>query len=380
MNDSFIKLNNEVYLVLISVPGTATIRGKTQMVVSDWHLDLQKSRERRFALMFSRFKKKKRIAAIELNDYYIRVLHYIEGDIASASIYEAPLPKGIVEEEIVQDEMAFYDLLKDLVKKWGIANDDLYFFVPDHAVLMRVFNYPVDLKNEKLKGYVEMEIGESIHLPFESPLIDVDTKGMQDGEAVLFAVPAEEITTLMRLYEDVRLEPVHLGIRALANLRFLAVTNYLNLNRTYLIVDWSVEAASMSIYSDGKVDFLRYQSIETPRDAWQYVEVDENNYRFVYDGDRDLYQRLLIDQGYEIERILNFYRFSLHKGEKSVDEIIMMGDHPEMETIVREVRNIIDSPVVVIDDAHVKSHYPNFGAKHTALIGLALKGAQSNDS
>lgn len=330
--------------------------------------------------MFSRFKKKKRIAAIELNDYYIRVLHYIEGDIASASIYEAPLPKGIVEEEIVQDEMAFYDLLKDLVKNWGIANDDLYFFVPDHAVLMRVFNYPVDLKSEKLKGYVEMEIGESIHLPFESPLIDVDTKGMQDGEAVLFAVPAEEITRLMRLYEDVRLEPVHLGIRALANLRFLAVTNYLNLNRTYLIVDWSVEAASMSIYSEGQVDFLRYQSIETPRDAWQYVEADENNYRFVYDGDRDLYQRLLIDQSYEIERILNFYRFSLHKGEKSVDEIIMMGDHPEMETIVREVRNIIDSPVVVIDDAHVKNHYPNFGAKHTALIGLALKGAQSNDS
>lgn len=330
--------------------------------------------------MFKRFKKKKRIVAIELNDYYIRALHYTEGDFASASIYEAALPTGIVVEEVVQDEMAFYDLFKDLVKEWGIARYDLYFFVPDHAVLMRVFNYPSELKVEKLKSYVEMEIGESIHLPFETPLIGVDTKGMKDGEAVLFAVPSEEITTLMRLYEDVRLEPAHLGVRALANLRFLEVTNYLNINRTYLVVDWSVEAASMSIYSDGKVDFLRYQSIETPRNAWQYVEAGENNYRFVYEGDRELYQRLLMDQGYEIERILNFYRFSLHKGEKSVDEIIMMGDHPEIETIVREVRSMIDIPVVVIDDAYVQSHYPSFGARDTALIGLALKGAQSNDS
>lgn len=330
--------------------------------------------------MFRRFKKKKRIVAIELNDYYIRALHYTEGDITSASIYEAALPTGLVEDEVVQDEMVFFDLLKDLVKEWGIARDDLYFLVPDHAVLMRVFNYPQDMKIEKLKGYVEMEIGESIHLPFESPLIGVDTKGMKGGEAVLFAVPSEEVTTLMRLYEDLRLEPVHLGIRALANLRFLEVTSYLNKNRTYLVVDWSVEAASMSIYSDGKVDFLRYQSIEAPRNAWQYVEASENNYRFVYEGDRELYQRLLIDQGYEIERILNFYRFSLHKGEKSVDEIIMMGEHPEMETIVREVQRIIDHPIVVIDDAYVQSHYSSFGAKDTALIGLALKVAQPNDS
>ncbi len=330
--------------------------------------------------MFSRFKKKKRIVAIELNDFYIRALHYIDGDMETASVYEAILPEGLVEEEVVQDEMQFYELLSELVKAWGIAKDDLYFFVPDHAVLMRVFNYPEDIALGQLKSYVQMEIGASIHLPFEAPLIDVDTKGMKEGEAVLFAVPSEDITTLIGLYEDVRLEPTHLGIRALANLRFLAETNYLQKDRTYLIVDWSVQAASMSIYSDGKVDFLRYQSIETPKDAWTYKGDGEVGYRYVYDGDHELYERLLIDQGYEIERILNFYRFSLHKGEKSVDEIIMMGEHPDMETIVRELRVIIDSPVIVIDDDYVSSHYPGYGAKHAALIGLSLKGAEPNDS
>lgn len=330
--------------------------------------------------MFSRFKKKKRIVAIELTDFYIRALHFTDGDIATASIHEAILPEGIVEEEVVQDEMQFYELLKELVKEWGIARDDLYFFVPDHAVLMRVFSYPEDLEHHKLKNYVQMEIGASIHLPFESPLIDVDTKGMKEGKAVLFAVPSEDITILMGLYEDVRLEPTHLGVRALANLRFLTETKYLQQNRTYLIVDWSVKSASMSIYSDGKVDFLRYQAIEAAEDAWTYKGDAEVGYRYVYEGDQDLYRRLLIDQGYEIERILNFYRFSLHKGEKSVDEIIMMGEHPEMETILREVRVIIDHPVTVIDDVYVSQHFTGYKAKHAALIGLSLKGVTSNDS
>lgn len=330
--------------------------------------------------MLKRFKKKNRIVAIELDDFYIRALRFIEGDISTAVLYEAPLPSGVVVEEVVQDEMQFYEILKELVKEWGIAKDDLYFFVPDHAVLMRVFNYPDNLTIDQLKGYVEMEIGQSIHLPFESPLIDVDAKGMKEGEAVLFAVPSEEIMLLTSLYEDVRLEPTHLGIRALSNLRFLDMTKYLKQNRTYLIVDWSIQAASMSIYSDGNVDFLRYQSIEAEKEGWRYIGDEETGSHFVYDGDQDLYNRLLLDQGYEIERILNFYRFSLHKGEKSVDEIIMMGEHSQMETIVQEVRNIIDSPIVIIDDAYVSAHYKGYGAKHAALIGLSLKGAELNDS
>lgn len=330
--------------------------------------------------MFSRFKKKRRLVAIELSDFYIRALHFQEGNMAAASVFEEVLPSGLVEEEVVQDEMQFYELLNDLIKKWGITKDDLSFFVPDHAVLMRAFNYPPDLPVERLKGYVEMEIGASIHLPFESPLIDVDTKGMKEGEAVLFAVPSEEVMRLMSIYEDVRLEPTHLGIRALANLRFLAETGYLDKERTYLIVDWEVKSASMSIYSNGKVDFLRYQAIEVPKDAWVYKGDDVHGYRYLYEGDYDVYERLMIDQSYEIERILNFYRFSLHKGEKSVDEIVMMGDHPEIEAIVEQVRSVIDSPITVIDDAYVSEHYPGYEAKHAALIGLALKGVSEHDS
>ena len=57
--------------------------------------------------------------------------------------------------------MAFFDLLKGLVKDWNISKHDLRFFVPDHSVMMRTFEHPKDLASDQLKGYVEMELGSN---------------------------------------------------------------------------------------------------------------------------------------------------------------------------------------------------------------------------
>ena len=47
------------------------------------------------------------------------------------------LPQGIIEDEIVQDEIAFFEVLKRIVKEWNISRHELRFFVPDHSVMMR---------------------------------------------------------------------------------------------------------------------------------------------------------------------------------------------------------------------------------------------------
>ena len=104
-----------------------------------------------------------------------------------------------------------------------------------------------------------------------NPLIDVYDNDADDGEAVLLLRHLKMFSALIRLYEDVQLVPVELDVRALCNLRFLKSTNLLKVDQTYLVVDWSVEAASMSIYSDGHVDFLRYQSIGTSTQNWRYI-------------------------------------------------------------------------------------------------------------
>ena len=320
---------------------------------------------------------KNRVVAIEMNDYVIRGLITQDGDIETAKVYEYALPPGVIVDEILEDELAFFEILKSLVKDWNISRHELRFFVQDHAVMMRTFDHPKELASNELKGYVEMELGRTIHLPFENPLLDVYDHEEGDGEAVIYASSSEEVIKVMELFHDINLTPKVLDVRMLSIIRFLKSIDYLNADKTFLVADWSINALSISIYSNENVDFLRYHSVEMPTRNWKYAPDLLDINVFTYDGEVEEYRMSLSEQVLEVERILNFYRFSFHKGEKSVDQIVILGENPEMPYIKAQLEDMIDIPVEIIDDAFVRQYYKELNRKHVALIGLSLKEEDS---
>lgn len=321
------------------------------------------------------FKKKtKRYVALDLNEYIVRAIVMAGSDIEQAAVYEYPLNKDIFENDILVDEMALYETLKTLIELWGIKRYNVQFFVPDSTVMLKTFEHPSDVTSDKLKGYVEMELGKTIHLPFSQPLIDVYDYKPDDGEAVLFAAPSEEVNKIAGLLDDLHLNPTTADVRSLATIRFLEKTVGLEERLSYLIAEWSISGVSISIYTGGKVEFLRYQTIDTFKEKWQSKE-DNNEISFSYEGQLEEYQSQLVDQIAEIDRILNFYRFSLYKGEKAVDEIIILGDSPEMDYIASEMIANFVTPVKHIDDSQVQVYHPNLKSKHIPLIGLVYREA-----
>lgn len=321
------------------------------------------------------FKKKtKRYVALDLNEYIVRAIVMAGSDIEQAAVYEYPLNKDIFENDILVDEMALYETLKTLIELWGIKRYNVRFFVPDSTVMLKTFEHPSDVTSDKLKGYVEMELGKTIHLPFSQPLIDVYDYKPDDGEAVLFAAPSEEVNKIAGLLDDLHLNPTTADVRSLATIRFLEKTVGLEERLSYLIAEWSISGVSISIYTGGKVEFLRYQTIDTFKEKWQSKE-DNNEISFSYEGQLEEYQSQLVDQIAEIDRILNFYRFSLYKGEKAVDEIIILGDSPEMDYIASEMIANFVTPVKHIDDSQVQVYHPNLKSKHIPLIGLVYREA-----
>jgi type IV pilus assembly protein PilM len=320
---------------------------------------------------------KNRVVSIEMNDYVIRGLITQDGDLETTKVYEYALPPGVIVDEILVDELAFFEILKSLVKDWNISRHDLRFFVPDHSVMMRTFDHPKELASDELKGYVEMELGRTIHLPFEDPLLDVYDHEEGDGEAVIYASSSEEVVKVMQLYHDINLNPKILDVRMLSIIRFLKSIEYFASENTYLVADWSINALSISIYSNENVDFLRYHSVETPNRNWKYAPDLLDINVFTYDGEIEEYKMSLSEQVLEVERILNFYRFSFHKGEKSVDQIVLVGENPEMLYIKEQLESTVDMPVEIIDDSFVRKHYNELNRKHVALIGLSLKEEDS---
>lgn len=318
-------------------------------------------------------KKKKAHISIEIKDYVLRAIVAKGPDATLWKGYELPLVHGLVENTVITDELAFYDLIKEHVLQWAGKRQNVRMFVPDTSVLLKNFEYPSDVEPHQLKGYVEMELGQSIHLPFQEPLIDVYDPTPDDGQAILFAAPSEEIYKMRGLFLDASLEPEAADIRGLCNIRFLEHLQLLEEDRTYLIAEWSINELSISIFSQGHVEFLRYQTIDTNLADWLPQEGEENCYTFTHAQGEEDYQLVVIDQVLEIDRIMNFFKFSLHKGEKSVDEIIILGDNPLLETIADFLRNNLSTPLTVLNDAIIQKQFPNFTEPFATLLGLALK-------
>lgn len=319
-----------------------------------------------------KFKKKSNVS-IELNDYVMRALVKNGPNTEQWTMHEIPLPNGVVRNASITDEMALFKLLKENASILGGKKQNVRMFVPDTSVLLKTFDHPIDIEGKKLKEYVQMEIGQTIHLPFQEPLIDVYDPILGDGLATLFAAPPEEVQKFMGLLIDVHMHPELADIRALSNLRLLEQMKKISDHQTYLIADWSINELSICIYSAGEVEFLRFQPIETDMSKWVANLDKTGDVTFTYNGDIQDYQLLVTDQVLELERMMNFFKFTLHKGEKSVDEIIVMGDNPLLENISSFLRENIQTAISIIDDVAIEEVYPQFKAKHASLIGLALK-------
>lgn len=317
--------------------------------------------------------KKKSHVSIVFSDYVMRALVSKGQKLEQPQIYELPLPVNVVHEGAIVDEMIIYDLIKNNMADWGGRKQNVRFLVPDASVLLKAFEHPIDVSGKKLHEYVQMEIGQSIHLPFQEPLIDIHDPVEGDGKAVLFAAPPDEVGKMIGLLLDNHLHPQVADVRALCNLRLLEHIEFIDHKRTYLVTDWSINELSIGIFSNGEVEFLRFLTIDTDPDKWQQTILENEEVELTYTGDLNDFRAATTDQVLEIDRMMNFFKFSLHKGEKVVDEIIVMGDHPLLHIIEILLIDNLPTPIRIVDDAAIEEQFPNCKAKHATLLGLALK-------
>ncbi|WOV88727.1 pilus assembly protein PilM [Sporosarcina oncorhynchi] len=325
--------------------------------------------------MFAKLGKKTPIS-VELNDYIFRLLIKDPSAQGDYSIYESAIEEGLIHNGEILNELALFEHIKSTLGEWGMKKLPVNFFVPDPFVLMRPIDVPTDLRSGSLLGFIQMEVGHSIHLPFDNPVLDIHDANSDDGKAVLYAAPAQDVRRIASLYDDASLEPEIADVRMLANARFLLQSGVLVQGKTVLVADWIHNGVSIGIFGGDELEFLRFQEIQAPLADWKVESETDQLVTFSYIGDEMDYKNQLIDQVLEIGRIINFYQFSLHKGEKTVDEIVLMGDNPELRYIQEQLQEAQGQAITVIDNSFVNRSYPGLFGRHAALIGLSLKGEE----
>ncbi|WAA12840.1 type IV pilus biogenesis protein PilM [Fervidibacillus halotolerans] len=311
-----------------------------------------------------------------VDDYAIRMVEYAGGGLEKIKQYkEKSIPAGLIEHGRIVHELEFYEFIKALTEEWGIKRRKVQFYVPDSLIIMKKESYPAHLKKEELKGHFYMELGQSLYLPFDSPIFDVhpllkEGEDSEKREAILFAAPEDEIQKYAQIFQDAGLQPVVADIRPIGIYRY-----YKEIHREFdgkssiLFFEVNLHSIMISIFSDDTPEFLRYIELNVPIKEWTYLERDNGQFRWNYTGDEEQLFGLINDQLMELERIMNFYRYSLHKGEKMIDKIVLLGDFPTLQPIFEKMETNFSIPIEMITP-----FLPSISRSFIPALGLALRG------
>ncbi|WP_181349726.1 type IV pilus biogenesis protein PilM [Thalassobacillus sp. CUG 92003] len=306
-----------------------------------------------------------------VKDHTIRYIQAKPGSTEVITFGEKHLAPNIVENGKIIDGLAFQSVLAELATEKEWKAKPLYFCVSDSAMVIRPFTVPRDIKEDEIKGYLFMQLGESLHLPFDTPVFDysIITAGPSGYKLLLFAYPEKEIQQYRTAFEEERLKAKSADLTSLSVYRYYEYLGYHNAEEHVLSIQWNIDACIVTVFYAHKPVFVRNMKSDLPLDQWT---IKDDTY--VFDGFEDQMKTYLEYQLNEIERIMDFYKFSMMGGEQGVDKLLVSGDWPDFHRVETLLDQTFNLPIESLRPNEIHSEGDDFvPPSYAEVIGLALK-------
>ncbi|MRG87496.1 type IV pilus biogenesis protein PilM [Salinibacillus xinjiangensis] len=319
----------------------------------------------------------KKIANLEIQDYVIRYAEVkSKKNPVVTHIDEHYLPRDIISNGKVKDPEGFLQQLKTCFRKWKLRGKSIRFIVPDSSVIIRTVDVPSDISDEELNGHIYFELGESIHLPFENPVVDAVNLGVEGNQKKVLVVASSEETvdTYYDYFKDERGNPEVADISPLCQYRLYHHYGKTNDRDIYLLVQYNVKYVMVSIFDHHKPVFVQNVEIPYPENTWKAVPIQEENSLTREHLDRGHVYTAFDEIYIEIERILRFFQFTLHGGDKQITNMLVTGDHPYLADLMEQTRERINLPAQLLAPDQLKTIQEiDITPKFYNVIGLAMK-------
>lgn len=323
--------------------------------------------------------RKNRPVHIMIKDYVIRYVELKQTNpLVVQHFRERYLPNGIIKEGKIIDRESLSLILEECIDDWKIRKRKVFFHVPDALVVIRKITIPDDVRDDEIYGYLYMEIGTSIHLPFEEPVFDFSIIPSPQGkkEIILFAAPENMIEAYSNLLDESKLTPTVADISSLSLYRLYHQLVNANHSGQLMVVQFDVQSVNVCIFENQYPVFMRHIAMEVNLEKWDYSLFEGETDIISYEGNEQEILFALEDMYTEIARVIDFYRYTLNHGNQQVTKLFLTGDHPWMADIQKEMRRRMPVPIETIDRDLIRTasnNAPLPTAFHCA-VGLALKG------
>ncbi len=327
-------------------------------------------------MAFSLITAKNRHANLVINDHSIRFVEFLRSNPLSIHKWrEHDLPPGIISGGKIADYETFSTILEECIEDWKIQKRDLRFLVPDSLVIIRKISIPKDIQDDEMQGYLYLEMGSSIHLPFEDPVFDYFPLKTSEKtkEVLLFAAPEKYVLEYANLFTTLKLNPVAADISPLSLYRLYDYLGQTREKEILFTVQCDMTSVTLSIF-EGTVPYvMRHFPLSFEIDNWD-VRRGETANKYVYNGNENEMLLQFEDIFKEINKLMDFYKYSLNNGKKEITLFLLNGDHPMLQFIFQELNENVNVPVEILTlEGNPRVKTVSIPPGHFLALGLALK-------
>jgi type IV pilus assembly protein PilM len=326
---------------------------------------------------FSLFSNNKRVINLIITDHSIRFLELKNSSIQSVHRWgEHFLPDGIIREGKIVDKITLSMIIEECLGKWKIQKRLVKFLVPDPLVIIRKIRIPKDIKEDEITGYLYLELGTSIHLPFDEPVFDTSilSRDNDSTEILLFAAPEKQVMEYANLLSDLRLKPISAEISPLAIYRLYHHLYMAQTDESLMVVQFDIDRVNISMFENQAPIFMHYLPSEFNTTIWDIKRTANDQYELKFIGDPEELTNIFEEYFKEISKLMDFYRYSIHQGSKSISKILLNGDHPLIEIILSELESRFEVPVQTITSRElIPRKTGKIPMAYYLALGLSLK-------
>ena len=327
-------------------------------------------------MAFSLITAKNRHANLVINDHSIRFVELLRSNPLTIHKWrEHDLPPGIISGGKIADYETLSNILEECIEDWKIHKRDLRFLVPDSLVIIRKISVPKEIQDDEMHGYLYLEMGSSIHLPFEDPVFDYYPlkTSKETKEVLLFAAPAKYVLEYANLFTTLKLNPVAADISPLSLYRLYDYLGYTSEKEILFTVQFDMTSVTIAVF-EGTVPYvMRHFPLPFEIDKWE-VRRGETANEYVYNGNESEMLLQIEDIQKEMNKLMDFYKYSLNNGKKEITLILLSGDHPMLPFIFRELKENSAVPAEMLTlEGNARIKTASILPGHFLAVGLALK-------
>ncbi|MFD2705174.1 type IV pilus biogenesis protein PilM [Salibacterium lacus] len=320
--------------------------------------------------LFQRKKDKRNTLIIK--DHVIRYVRSRKPDTGVVdTMEERYLPPGIIREGRVHDEETLRQIFHECADMWGLHGEPVQYCVPDAFVVAREVSLPDEVSTDEVSAYLYMEVGDSIAVPFDEPLFDY-VYIPERHAAVLLVAPRGPVDTYGRILESIRCRPNAADISPLCLYRVLTYSEAVHPAAHMLLLQVDLHAATISIFHEGRPLFISRVSLESGEEDWS-LQTGRSQSHPVWKGTPEQLQKQIETTADEVGRIMNFYQYSMKRGEEGIGVVFTGGDHPFLERWTDTLVRRFDIPVKQAGAARLTAGEEEMPVRFYENAGLVLK-------